>query len=160
VTGLRRRVKRLRRGSFELRIPPNEREVLGTLPDQLRELLTTGDPLQDPAMRRLYPAAYLDDPDAAAEFDGFVRDDLTAQRMAAVETMARTVEATRVSEDELGAWLGAINDLRLILGVRLNVTEESGPADFAGDAEREASYALYSYLSLLQEEIVEALSGA
>jgi hypothetical protein len=160
VTGLRRRVKRLRRGSFELRIPPNEREVLGTLPDQLRELLTTGDPLQDPAMRRLYPAAYLDDPDAAAEFDGFVRDDLTAQRMAAVETMARTVEATRVSEDELVAWLGAINDLRLILGVRLSVTEESGPDDFAGDAEREASYALYSYLSLLQEEIVEALSGA
>ncbi|MGZ8592887.1 MAG: DUF2017 family protein [Actinomycetota bacterium] len=160
MTGLRRRVKRLRRGSFELRIPPNEREVLATLPDQLRELLTTGDPLQDPAMRRLYPAAYLDDPDAAAEFDGFVRDDLTAQRMAAIGTMARTVEATRVSEDELVAWLGAINDLRLILGVRLSVTEESGPDDFAGDAEREASYALYSYLSLLQEEIVEALSGA
>jgi len=155
-----RRVRRSRRGGFELRIPQQEREVLGTLPDQLRELLATGDPLEDPAMRRLYPAAHLDDPEAAREFDGFVRDDLTAQRLAALDTMARTIEATTVSEDELVAWLAVINDLRLVLGVRLHVTEESLPADFAGDEEREASFALYSYLSYLEEEVVEALSGA
>jgi hypothetical protein len=153
-----RRVKRTRRGSFELRIPDAERDVLRTLPGQLRELITQADPLEDPVMRRLYPAAYLDDPEAAAEFDGFVRDDLTAQRMSSIETMARTVDARSLGADELAAWLGAINDLRLILGVRLGVTEESEPGDFDGEPEREASYALYSYLSYLEEEIVQALA--
>jgi hypothetical protein len=40
------------------------------------------------------------------------------------------------------------------------VTEESTAADFAGDEETSASYALYAYLSYLEEEMVEALSGA
>ncbi|HEY7756048.1 MAG TPA: hypothetical protein VID69_07470, partial [Actinomycetota bacterium] len=80
MTPVGRRVKRTRRGTFDLRLPEAERAVLRTLPEQLRSRLDTGDPLEDPAMRRLYPAAYLDDPAAAAEFDGIVRDDLTAQR--------------------------------------------------------------------------------
>jgi hypothetical protein len=155
-----RRVKRSRRGGFELRIPEQDREILRTLPAQLRSLIDQGDPIEDPALRRLYPAAYLDDPEAAAEFDDLVHDDLTAQRIAALDTMNATIDADHVSEDELVAWLGAINDLRLVLGVRLAVTEESEPADFAGDPEREGSYALYGYLSVLLEEIVEALSGS
>jgi hypothetical protein len=153
------RVRRSRRGDFELRLPEHDREVLGTLPGQLRELLASADPLEDPVMRRLYPAAYLDDPEAAKEFDGFVRDELTAGRLAALDTMERTAAATRLSEEELLAWLAAINDVRLVLGVRLHVTEESEPEDFAGDGEREESFELYSYLSYLEEEVVEALSG-
>jgi uncharacterized protein DUF2017 len=73
--------------------------------------------------------------------------------------MARTIDSTHLDEEQVLAWLGAINDLRLVLGVRLAVTEESEPADFEGDAEAEASFALYAYLSLLEEDIVEALSG-
>lgn len=153
-----RRVKRTRRGGFELRLADAEREVLRALPEQLRDLLAEGDAAEDPALRRLHPAAYPDDPDAAAEFDGLVREDLTAQRMSAIETMARTIDATRLREEELLAWLGAINDLRLVLGVRLNVTEESEPEDFAGDPEVEGSYAVYAYLTYLEEDIVEALS--
>jgi len=154
-----RRVKRSRRGGFDLRIPERERDILRTLPAQLRSLIEQGDPIEDPALRRLYPAAYLDDPQAATEFDTLVRDDLTAQRIAAIDAMNATIDAERVSEDELVAWVGAINDLRLVLGVRLAVTEESQPADFAGDPERESSYALFAYLGLLLEEIVEALSS-
>jgi len=154
-----RRVRRSRRGTFELRIPRAELEILRTLPPQLRALLSDGDPLEDPALRRLHPAAYPDDPEAAAEFDGFVRDDLAAQRQSAIDTMERTIGTSRVSEEELSAWLASINDLRLILGVRLAVTEESEPSDFGGDAERESSFALYAYLSYLEEEIVDALSA-
>jgi hypothetical protein len=142
-----------------VRIPGSERDVLRALPDQLRRLLDEGDPAEDPALRRLYPSAYLDDPVAAAEFDGFVRDDLTEQRMKAIETMARTIDSTHLGEEEVLAWLGAINDLRLVLGVRLAVTEESEPGDFEGDEETEGTYAVYAYLSFLEEDIVEALSG-
>jgi hypothetical protein len=153
-----RRIRRSRRGAFEVRLPHEEREILGTLPAQLRELIAGREVLEDPALRRLYPSAYLDDPAAAAEFDGFVRDDLTARRLAAIDTMERTIGAVRLSEEEVEAWLGSINDLRLVLGVRLGVTEESEPDDFAGDPEREASFSLYSYLSYLEAEIVDALS--
>jgi hypothetical protein len=156
--GFRRRILRSRAGGFDLRIPRSERNVLRALPDQLRMLLDEGD-AADPALRRLYPSAYPDDPVAAAEFDGFVRDDLTDQRMKAIDTMARTLDSEHLDEEEVSAWLAAVNDLRLVLGVRLAVTEESEPEDFEGDEGTHGSYALYRYLSILEEDIVEALSG-
>jgi uncharacterized protein DUF2017 len=152
-----RRIKRTRRG-FDLRLPTQERDVLRTLPDQLRALLDEGD-RDDPAVRRLYPSAHLDDEAASAEFDTIVRDDLTEQRRNALDEMARTIGASSVSEDELLAWLAVVNDLRLVLGVRLAVTEDTKPTEFSGDDEASASYALYAYLSYLEEEMVEALSG-
>ncbi|MEX2203003.1 MAG: DUF2017 family protein [Actinomycetota bacterium] len=155
---IRHRIVRSSGGGFDLRIPRSERNVLRELPDQLRLLLDEGD-AQDPALQRLFPSAYPDDPVAAAEFDGFVRDDLTEQRMKAIGTMARTIDSAHLDEEEALAWLAAVNDLRLVLGIRLAVTEESEPEDFVGDEGTHGSYALYAYLSVLEEDIVEALSG-
>ena len=155
----RHRIVRSSAGGFDLRIPRAERNVLRGLPDQLRLLLDEGD-AEDPALQRLHPSAYPDDPVAAAEFDGFVRDDLTEQRMKAIETMSRTIDSEHLDEEEVVAWLAAINDLRLVLGIRLAVTEESEPEDFEGDEGTHGSYALYAYLSMFEEDIVEALSGA
>jgi Domain of unknown function (DUF2017) len=153
-----RRVKRSRLGGYVVRLPSAEREVLGTLPPMLRALLSEQDP-NDAALRRLFPSAFLDDEKAAAEFDSVVRDDLMGQRLAAIETLERTVGSDRLSEEELSAWLASVNDLRLVLGVRLAVTEESTPEKFGGDPETEQAYALYAYLSYLEEEMVEALAG-
>jgi hypothetical protein len=152
------RVKRLRRGGFQLRLPVQERDVLATLPEMLRSLLSEGG-AGDPAMERLFPRAFLDDEAAAAEFDAVVRDDLLQQRLEAVDTMERTLRSERLSEDELVAWLAAVNDLRLVLGVRLAVTEESSPSDFEGDPEAERAFGLYAYLSYLEEDVVRALSS-
>jgi hypothetical protein len=124
----------------------------------LRSLLAGGDD-RDPAMRRLFPSAFMDDEAAAAEFDSVVRDDLLEQRLAAIDTMERTLRAERLSEEELVAWLAAVNDLRLVLGVRLALTEESTPEDFAGDPETERAYGLYGYLSYLEEDVVRALAS-
>jgi Domain of unknown function (DUF2017) len=153
-----RRVKRSRLGGYVVRLPSAEREVLGTLPPMLRALLSEQDP-DDAALRRLFPSAFLDDEKAAAEFDSVVRDDLMGQRLAAIETLERTLGSDRLSEEELSAWLASVNDLRLVLGVRLAVTEESTPEEFGGDPETEQAYALYAYLSYLEEEMVEALAG-
>jgi hypothetical protein len=155
--GASRRIRRTRRG-FAVRLPGRERDLLRALPAQLGELLD-GSRRDDPALRRLYPAAHLDDPAAADEFDRFVRDDLTEQRRRALDEMARTLDADLLTEEELGAWLAVINDTRLVLGVRLSVTEESVPADFGGDEQTAGSFAVYAYLSMLEEEIVEALSA-
>jgi hypothetical protein len=150
-------VKRSRRGGFDLRIPQPEREVLTTLPGTLRALLLSGDG-DDPALERLYPRAVTDDEEASAEFDAIVHDDLLQQRLAAIDTMERTLQAEHLTEDELVAWLAALNDLRLVLGVRLAVSEKVTDADYAGDPEVEGAYELYRYLSYLEEHVVAALS--
>ena len=153
-----RRVKRSRIGGYVVRLPSAEREVLGSLPQMLRSLLSEGNH-EDPALRRLFPSAFLDDEEAAEEFDSVVRDDLMGQRLAAIQTLERTVDSDRLTEEELSAWLAAVNDLRLVLGVRLAVTEESTPEEFRADPETERAYALYAYLSHFEEEMVEALAG-
>ncbi len=154
------RVKRTRKGEFLIRLTTSEREALRDVPGMLRDLLRGGDPATDPAMQRLFPPAYVDDPERSAEFAHMVNDDLLAQRLATVDTMERTIEADRLSQDELTAWLATINDVRLMLGVRLEVTEASTPLDFAEDDERAGSYAVYVFLSWLEEDVVSALGGA
>jgi hypothetical protein len=151
-------IKRSRRGGFDLRIPARERDILATLPDMLRALLVDGD-AKDPVLQRLYPNAFPDDEEASAEFREIVHDDLLEQRLAAIDTMERTLRSEHLTEDELIAWLAALNDVRLVLGVRLAVTEEATPADFAGDPETEGAFELYRYLSFLEEYVVEALSS-
>jgi hypothetical protein len=153
------RIVRRADGDFDVEVPADQRDVIRDLPQQLRRLLDDGDPETDAALRRLYPTADLDDPDHAAEFDRLVRDDLTAQRAAAIAAMERTIDADRLSEGDLVGWLAVLNDLRLVLGTRLEVTEETTTEDFdAGDA-RAPAYALYAYLSYLEEQIVEALGS-
>lgn len=153
------RVKRTHRGDFLVRLTVAEREALRPMPGVLRQLLVQGDPASDPALRRLFPAAYADDAERSAEFAAMVSEDLKEQWLAAVDTMEGTIDAGRLSEEQVLGWLAAINDLRLVLGVRLDLTEESVAADFDGDPERERSYAVYLLLSLLEEDIVDALSG-
>ena len=156
------RVKRTRKGDFQVRLPEGERELLRTLPEQLRGLLTSGDSATDPALRRLFPPPTMDDAEINTEFERLMRAELVAERLAALDTMERTLGAERLSEDELVAWLSAINDLRLVLGVRLDVSEETTVADFASlpdDDPRVLMYATYSYLTFLEDHVVGALAG-
>lgn len=150
------RVLREPDGRFRLELPPTERDALRTLPGQLRELLAEGS--ADPALRRLFPPAYAEDPTREAEFREMVRDDLLEGKLAAIATMEATIDAERLTEEQLLAWLGALNDLRLVLGTRLDVSEETGFEDFEGDA-REGVAALYWYLGALEEDVVQALAG-
>jgi Domain of unknown function (DUF2017) len=148
-----RRIRRTRRGDYELRLPVVEREILRKLPDRLRRLLST----DDPALFRLFPPAYGDDVARNAEFEELVKDDLVAGRMTAIDVMERTIDAERVDEDELLAWLGSINDLRLVLGTVLDVTEQDMP-DIPESDPRGGEYALFYYLAWLEEQLVEELS--
>jgi hypothetical protein len=152
------RVKRVRGGRFALRISGAERDVLRSLPAQLRQLMTGQDAGANPDLRRLFPTAYPDDPEKAAEYDGMVRDDLVAQRLAAIDVMERTIDSDRLSEEELLAWLSSINDLRLVLGTRLDVAEDLSELGVTPDDPRAESLALYAYLSILEEDAVAALS--
>jgi hypothetical protein len=152
------RVKRVRGGRFALRITGAERDVLRSLPAQLRQLMTGQDAGANPDLRRLFPTAYPDDPEKAAEYDAMVRDDLVAERLAKIDVMERTINSDRLSEEELLAWLSSINDLRLVLGTRLDIPEDLSELDVTPDDPRAESLALYAYLSILEEDAVTALS--
>jgi hypothetical protein len=149
------RVRRSRRGDFELRIPPEELAALRSLSGQLRALLET----DDPALKRLFPPAYPDDPERDEEYRRLMREDLVAGRLSSLEVMERTLDASRLGEEEMVSWLDAINDLRLVLGTQLEVTEDTYDEEISDDDPRAPALAIYYYLGWLEEQVVEALSS-
>ena len=152
-----RRIKRTRSGQFELRLSPEERDVLRGLPAQMRDALELGK--DDPAVARLNPSACLDDAEIDAEFHRLMDDDLNAGRLEALAVFEKTVDASSLDEEEALAWMRAINDVRLLLGTRLDVSEDPGERRVPDDDPRAPGFALYDYLSLLTQELVEALDA-
>ena len=168
-----RRHFRHRRGNVEASFEAGEALAIAGLCRDLSNLLdgaTAGS--DDPVLHRLFPRAYLDPTEEQAEADWqhFAHDDLVAGRHDALATVIRTMDLTgreagrrlqlSLNEEEASAWLSVLNDARLALGTRLDVTEET---DFAGldpDDPDTAPYAIYWWLGMLQEELVAALSGA
>jgi hypothetical protein len=145
-------VARTREGRYRVRLSDDERELLRVLPARLRAVLEE----DDPGLIRLFPPAYADDPTADAEYRRLVRNGLVDGKRAALLELERTAEAETLDEDELGAWLGALESLRLALGTKLDVTEETY-AMFDPDHPDAPELALYGWLSWLQEEVVHAL---
>ena len=153
-----RRVRRNRKGEFELSIPPQERELLRSLPDQLLDRLGSGS--GQPDLVRLFPPAYSQESDfkEEEEYRNLMGEDLLEAHREALRTMATTIDAERIDEGQLTAWLRALNELRLVLGTRLDVTEDHIPPP-ASDP-RASAFALYSYLSWLQGQVIDALQAA
>jgi hypothetical protein len=149
-------VRRTRAGDFEIRLPEAERALLRSLVPTLRSALE-GDVRADPRLRRLFPPAYAqpEDGEAENEYQALIGDDLVASRRRSLDVLEATAERTRLEEVELAAWLRALNDLRLVLGTRLDVTEDTGPPD-PGDPDAPL-LAVYDYLGFLLDAVVEAL---
>jgi hypothetical protein len=152
-----RRIRRTRSGDFELRISAEERDVLRGLPAQMRDAMELGD--SDPAVARLNPSACPDDAEVDAEFRRLLGDDLMKGRLEALAALEDTVDSPRLDEAQALAWMRAINDVRLLLGTRLDVSEDPVDRQVSPDDPRASAFALYDYLSLLTQELVEALEG-
>ena len=151
-----RRIKRDRNGGYRLELPAEERELLHTLPAQLREVMQT----DDPSLRRLFPPAYADDDEANDEFRRLMREELLEGKLQALRIVEETAGAEHLTGDELEGWLGALESLRLYLGTQLDVTEETYELVLHPDDPAAPALALYGYLSWLQEQAVEALSAS
>lgn len=110
----------------------------------------------DPVRARLLPDGVLDDPEAAAELRRFTETALIERKRADSAALRSVLLEAQVVDDEvLRRLLGAFNDLRLMLGTRLSVTED-GVLAGADDLQ---SYATYQLLTMLQSDLVEVLSG-
>jgi hypothetical protein len=119
---------------------------------------------EDPALARLLPDAYRDDPDAAGEFRRFTEQSLRSAKQESARIVLDTLPAdggpVKLSGEQAQSWLRALNDVRLALGVRLGVTEEFeeqwqelDPVD-----PRSAAFEVYAWLGGVQESLVQALT--
>lgn len=182
VHGFRRTVT----GRIVLRLDEVERGLLASLVGQLLELVAPeddpwgrdADPLarlvgidpdaerpDDPALARLLPDAYADDDEASAEFRRFTERTLRETKMEHAGTVLRGLADSdgkvTVADDDVPAWMGALNDLRLALGTRLGLTEENHEAFYELDEDDPAfmHVHVYDWLTFLQETLVQAVTG-
>ena len=146
--------RRKRDGSIELLLGEGERAVLRDVFGQLRDALLAD--TDDPLLARLFPPAYADDDEAEGEYRRLVYDELLDGRLRALRVVEETLGANRLSEDEAATWMRAPNDIRLVLGTRLDVNEETYTADFDP---RDRELVVFAYLSWLQEQLVEVVAA-
>jgi hypothetical protein len=160
MLGRNRIVRRRRGGGYELHLSGDERDLLRTLTAQLRQLLEINEERGDPSLRRLYPAAYTDDAERDAEYQRLMHSDLLAHRLGCLDVVEQTIELERLDEEQLLAWMGALNDLRLVLGTRLDVSEETDVLEPDPDDPDAAAMAVYGWLGWLLEHVIDALNPA
>ncbi len=133
-------------------------------------------PPEDPVLARLFPAAYVDDDESAADFRRFTQDRLvdgkhaSAQAVLAMlpddvgDDLADEVADTEIVLDRAAAlqWLGTLNDVRLALGTRLGVEQDDDETwDALPEVDPWASvHQIYQWLGWIQETLVAALPRA
>lgn len=169
-------------GRIILRVDVVERGLVASLLEQLIDLVapdveaSDADPLatmvgidaeatrpQDPVLARLFPDAYRDDGPAADDFRRFTERGLREQKQAnartALESIVGSGSKITLSPDQARSWLGALTDVRLALGVRLELTDDNHEAllTLPDDDPRAAMVHIYDWLTYLQETLVRCL---
>jgi hypothetical protein len=130
----------------------------------------------DPVLARLFPTAYPDDEEAAADFRRFtesgLRDGKAAAAAAIIDTLEDAGLPPELTEDGLvidvelshsaaETWMRAFTDIRLALATRLGV--EAGDEDYwhslPDEDPRAQAHDIYEWVGYLQETVVEALTS-
>ncbi|MEV8533492.1 DUF2017 domain-containing protein [Streptomyces sp. NPDC051211] len=152
--------------------------------DPLAALFAEGpsEPPSDPALARLFPDAYggpsAEDRGAdpaelkarSAEFRRFTETDLRSRKREDALAVVRSLDGLTPAGDggavlELTGelplrWLGALNDLRLTIGARLEITEDDESAALLrlpDEDPRKPMVMAYLWLGGLQETLIETL---
>ena len=148
-------IKRRRDGRYAIKLDPSVRAVLVTMSEQLAPILGPDEPMT----RRLFPPAYAgaDQQGAEDDYRNLVDSALVNHHREAFAVMAATAQADILTESELDAWLSAVGSLRLVLGTRLDVSEDMEVPDTEDPTAPE--YALYELLGQLQYLMVEVLAA-
>ena len=143
-------------GTYTINLQDHERETMLDLVGQLETVLSSG--LDDERLRRLYQTAYNENPEHDAEYQGFMRDELTQSRAASIATVREMLSSdSPVTENQLGAFMMVLNNLRLILGTLLDVNEDDDEPDETDPLY--GQWQLYGYLGWLLEWVISSLTG-
>ena len=158
--------------ALDVVLDPGEAAVLTRLCEELTTVLDADGAAEgnqpDPVLERLFPRAYLDptEEEAESEWQRFVHDDLLDGRRQAVQTVERSLAGAlmrkgrlelSLDDEQAQAWLAVINDSRLALGTRLEVTEDMDLSRLDPDDPDTAPYAVYWWLGVLEERLIDVL---
>jgi hypothetical protein len=148
-------IRRRRDGRYSVRLPPQVRTLLGSLADQMIPMIDS----DDPAATRLFPPAYVgsDNSEAEQQYRELVDGALHSHHHHVARVLAETVTADSLSADELAGWLSAIGSMRLVIGTRLDVSEDM-PDPVRGDPS-EPEHAVFHLLGVLQGTIIDVLGA-
>lgn len=154
---------RARGAEIVARVDAAEVGVLGLLLDQLEQLLEADDLREDPVVARLLPEGHRSDPEIAADYREMTERGLRSGKTDDLATVRASLPGgggeLRLDTDQADAWLRTSNDLRLALGTRLDITEDTEPPEDV-TSEEEQQLAVYYWLTGLQGSLVDALVAA
>ena len=154
--------KAARGGELVARLEAAEAGILGLLLDQLEQLLTAdADDVGDaPVLGRLFPDGHRSDPEMAADYRELTESSLRSAKADDLAMVRASLPAeggeVRLDADQAGAWLRTSNDLRLALGTRLDISEDTEPPEEI-TGEEDQQLAVYYWLTALQGSLVDAL---
>jgi len=145
-----------------LHLEEHEAGLLRQLVDETRILLEADVPRQDPVIARLFPDAY-DDPEQAQTYHDMVGGELRNEKLSALrrvtDSLGPSGRADLALDDDLAsAWLAWLTDVRLAVGTRLGVTEETMGADVDPESPDAPAYEVLHWLGWIQESIIERLA--
>jgi hypothetical protein len=151
---------RARGDELVARFDPAEVGVLGLLLDQLEVLLDADSVAEDPVLQRLFPDGHRGDAEIAADYRDMTEESLRSGKADDLATVRATLPLgggeVRLDREQAGAWLRTTNDVRLALGVRLDITEDTEPPDDPAEDEGQ-QLAVYYWLTAVQGSLVDAL---
>jgi hypothetical protein len=152
--GFRRPFQPKGENRFMINLGDRERAVVRAVCEDLLGLLE--DPDASPLLRRVYPVAHATDAEIDAAYQEMVHADLVSTRRTNLEQIVATVDGNELDRSQLEAWMTGLNTVRLVLGTRLEVSEEGQP-DLEPDDPDVVAWAVYEFLGGIVESIVRAL---
>ena len=157
------KIKGGRTGILRLDLDETEAQILRSLVTEMRTLLKADIPQQDAVKQRLFPRAY-EGQENEETFRDLVSSDLEKAKLDAVEQVGEALGTDGAVEielgpDEVGTWLRLLTDLRLAIGVRLDVTEETMSEEIEPDDPNASAFAVLHWLGWVQGSILERIEG-
>ncbi|MBX6356471.1 MAG: DUF2017 domain-containing protein [Micromonosporaceae bacterium] len=148
---------------------PDEVKVLRKVASEVVGLLTEGFDHDDPVVGRLFPDVYPDRPAESDEYRRYTEGDLKTAKIDQAGAVLAALPSSggcevRLDAESAEAWLRALNDARLALGIRLEIedgTDLEAELDKAvlqdPTSSRVFQLSVYAYLGYLQESLLDAL---
>ena len=156
--GFKRTIQSKGPDRFVINLRGDLRDVIAAVCDDVLAALEEDDAtLHDPSLRRVFPVAHVSDESVNDAYRDLVHSDLLRTRREALERVSATARDSELDRATLETWMIGLNTIRLVLGTRLDVSEEGSPRLKSDDPELPA-WALYEFLGALVEMVVDALA--
>lgn len=152
-------------------LDPHEAVLLRQLVAEVRDVLSDeGGPADaasgaadelDPVAERLLPAGHRSDPDLAEDYRSLTEAGLRSDKLADADLLLDSINEgggeVILDQASAEAWLRTLNDVRLAIGVRIDVTEADDPLERAEET-GDTRWAVYSWLTAVQGLLVDVLA--